>query len=109
LITQYFSRSHLAIDIGNARGSPILAAADGVVIFTGEKTGGFGLAVMVDHGDGYSTLYAHLSVIKVAVGDKVVRGQQLGDMGDTGIATGPHLDFRIYYLGGAVNPLSYLP
>lgn len=109
LITQYFSRQHLAIDIANNQGSPILAAAGGTVIFVGEKAGGFGLAVQVDNGDGYSTLYSHLRSYSVAVGDHVQQGQQIGEMGVTGLATGPHLDFRIYYQGGAVNPFSYLP
>ncbi len=109
LITQYFSRSHLAIDIANNLGTPVLAAADGVVYFTGEKSGGFGVSVMIDHGDGYSTLYAHLRSFTVAVGDHVTRGQKIGEIGLTGVTTGPHLDFRIYYAGGAVNPFNYLP
>jgi len=109
LITQYFSRNHLAVDIANAAGTPILAAADGVVLFVGEKPGGYGLAVTVDHGDGYSTLYAHLQSFAVAVGDSVARGQKLGEMGSTGRSTGPHLHFSLYYYGGAVNPIHYLP
>lgn len=109
LITQYFSRNHLGIDIGNALGTPILAAADGVVISVGEKAGGYGLAVMIDHGDGYGTLYAHLQSFAVAVGDSVARGQKIGEMGNTGRSTGPHLHFSLYYYGGAVNPIHYLP
>jgi murein DD-endopeptidase MepM/ murein hydrolase activator NlpD len=109
LLTQYFSRTHFAIDIANKMGTPIRAAAAGVVTFVGEKSGGFGLAVMVDNGEGYSTLYAHLETFSVAVGDHVAQGQELGVMGCTGTCTGPHLDFRIYYQGGAVNPMSYLP
>ncbi len=109
LLTQYFSRTHFAIDIANRMGTPIRAAAAGVVTFVGEKSGGFGNAVMVDNGEGYSTLYAHLETFSVAIGDHVAQGQQLGEMGCTGICTGPHLDFRIYYQGGAVNPMSYLP
>ena len=109
MLTQYFSRTHFAIDIANHLGTPIHAAAAGVVTFVGEKSGGFGNAVMIDDGEGYSTLYSHLETFSVAIGDHVAQGQQLGEMGCTGICTGPHLDFRIYYQGGAVNPISYLP
>jgi murein DD-endopeptidase MepM/ murein hydrolase activator NlpD len=109
MLTQFFSRTHFAIDIANHLGTPIQAAAAGVVTFVGEKSGGFGNAVMVDDGEGYSTLYSHLETFSVAVGDHVAQGQQLGIMGCTGLCTGPHLDFRIYYQGGAVNPMSYLP
>lgn len=109
MITQWFSRYHLAIDVANRAGSPVLAAADGVVIFAGEKGGGFGNTVMIDHGDGYSTLSSHFETISVAVGDTVTHGQPLGEMGCTGTCTGPHVHFSLYYLGGAVNPLNYLP
>jgi len=109
LITQYFSRSHLAIDIANKAGTPVLAADSGTVIFADEKAGGFGLTVMIDHGDGYRTLYAHFRAISVKVGQHVERGQQLGEMGCTGLCTGPHVHFSVYYQGGAVNPLNYLP
>ena len=109
MITQWFSRYHLAIDVANRAGSPVLAAADGVVIFAGEKGGGFGNAVIIDHGDGYSTLSSHFQTISVAVGDAVTRGQFLGEMGCTGTCTGPHVHFALYYQGGAVNPLNYLP
>jgi murein DD-endopeptidase MepM/ murein hydrolase activator NlpD len=109
LITNYFSRSHLAIDVASKAGSAVLAAADGVVIVSGEKTGGFGLTVIIDHGDGYSTLYSHFESIGVAVGDHVTQGKPLGEMGCTGTCTGPHVHFAIYYEGGAVNPINYLP
>jgi murein DD-endopeptidase MepM/ murein hydrolase activator NlpD len=109
LITSWFSRTHLAIDIANGAGSPVRAAANGVVIFAGEKGGGFGNTVMIDHGDGYSTLCAHFQAISVAVGQTVTQGEPLGEMGCTGTCTGPHVHFALYYLGGAVNPLHYLP
>lgn len=109
LLTQYFSASHLAIDIYNKQGTPIVAAAAGTVTYVGDKPGGFGLAVAVDHGDGYSALYSHMSAFSVEVGQHVEQGQQLGLVGQTGRATGPHLDFRIYIKGGAVDPLQYLP
>jgi murein DD-endopeptidase MepM/ murein hydrolase activator NlpD len=108
-LTTYFSRYHLGIDIANNAGTPILASASGVVMWAGEKSGGWGNAVVLDNGDGYTTQYAHLRLVKVAVGQHVSVGQVIGEMGSTGYSTGPHLDFRIYYLGGGVNPFHYLP
>lgn len=109
VITQPFnSRYHLAIDIGNAEGTPLYAADAGTVTLA-EAAGTLGNAVRIDHGNGYVTLYGHLSVIQVQVGQYVQRGQQIGLMGSTGKSTGPHVHFMVTYYGGAVNPVRYLP
>jgi murein DD-endopeptidase MepM/ murein hydrolase activator NlpD len=100
---------HLAIDIGAALGEPISAADSGVVVFAGWATGGYGNTVAIDHGNGYSTLYAHLSSINVSCGRSVAQGQTIGYGGSTGNSTGPHLHFEIRYQGGFVNPWYVLP
>ena len=69
--------------------------------------GGFGNYVTVDHGFGYVTRYAHLRKANVAVGQKLKRGQQIGEMGNTGRSTGPHLHYEVIYMGKPVNPLNY--
>ena len=71
--------------------------------------GGFGLGVVIDHGGGVTTWYGHNSRLLVKKGDKVVRGQAIANSGNTGVSTGPHLDFRIKINGNTVNPLLWLP
>jgi murein DD-endopeptidase MepM/ murein hydrolase activator NlpD len=100
---------HLAIDIGAAPGEPILASDTGVIVFSGWASGGYGFTVAIDHGNGYQTLYAHLSSIIVSCGQSVVQGQTIGYGGSTGNSTGPHLHFEIRYQGGFVNPWYVLP
>jgi len=100
---------HLAIDIGSALGEPISASDTGVIVFAGWATGGYGYVVAIDHGNGYSTLYAHLSSVNVSCGQSVVQGQTIGLGGSTGNSTGPHLHFEIRYQGGFVNPWYVLP
>jgi hypothetical protein len=100
---------HLAIDIGSSLGEPISAADSGVVVFAGWATGGYGNTVAVDHGNGYQTLYAHLSNVVVGCGQSVVQGQTIGYGGSTGNSSGPHLHFEIRYQGGFVNPWYVLP
>lgn len=107
-IFQYFSGYHPGIDISPPYGTPVYAAASGRVVET-PRTRDFGLYVLVDHGDGFRTMYSHLSGFAVEPGEGVERGELLGWVGTSGIATGPHLDFRIFANGVAVNPLSYLP
>lgn len=99
---------HLAIDIAAATGMSIYAADAGVVVFSGWY-GSYGNMVMVDHQNGFQTVYAHLSTLFVSCGDNVYQGQVLGQAGSTGNSTGPHLHFEIRYLGGYVNPKEYLP
>lgn len=102
-----WGRMHEGIDISGASGTPIAAAASGTVILAGWQ-GGYGQLVVVDHGGGISTAYAHLSSIGVGVGQSVSQGTSVGGMGTTGHSTGVHLHFEVRVNGGAVNPLGYL-
>lgn len=108
-LTQYFSWYHPGLDIAD-RSGPAIAAADGgkVVVAGWPDNWGYGNRVVVDHGNGYQTLYAHLSNIYVTIGQTVSRGQTLGQMGSTGRSTGTHLHLEIRYKGIAVNPLAIL-
>lgn len=107
-ITQGFRWYHQAIDIANRSGPAVLAADAGTVTQAGWSTGGFGNNVLIDHGNGFRTHYAHLARIYVVAGQTVKRGDQIGQMGSTGRSTGTHLDFRIYQNGVEVDPLIYL-
>jgi murein DD-endopeptidase MepM/ murein hydrolase activator NlpD len=98
---------HTGIDIGVDYGTPIQASADGEVIFAGWY-GGYGNAIIIDHGSDYSTLYAHCSAMYVSANQPVRRGQVIGAVGATGWATGPHLHFEIRYRGVPLDPLSKL-
>jgi len=100
-------RMHTGIDIAASYGAPIIASDDGVVLYTGWY-GGYGNTVILDHGSGLSTLYAHCSAILVSQGQQVARGQAIARVGATGYATGPHLHFEIRVNGVPVNPLSRL-
>jgi murein DD-endopeptidase MepM/ murein hydrolase activator NlpD len=108
VITTYFSSWHPGIDIAAAMGTNIGAADGGTVTFAGWNTWGYGNRVVVDHGNGYSTTYNHLSVISVRAGQSVGKGQQIGLMGSTGRSTGSHLHFEILRGGGFINPLGAL-
>jgi murein DD-endopeptidase MepM/ murein hydrolase activator NlpD len=100
---------HTGIDIAAAGGTPIGAADAGVVSITNYGWGGgYGNYVVITHGNGYSTLYGHLSSIAVSQGASVHRGQVIGAEGSTGFSTGPHLHFEIRFNGACQNPLSYL-
>ena len=87
-------------------GTPITAFADGTVRETGES--GYGLYIIVDHTDGFATLYAHCSSISAKVGDKVTCGEQIAQVGQTGNATGPHLHLELWHNGAALDPADYL-
>ncbi len=108
-ITQGYSFFHKAIDIANRAAGPILAADAGLVTTAGwPDSSGYGNRVVIDHGNGYVTLYAHMSVIQVVSGQRVKRGDVIGQMGSTGRSTGTHLHFEIRQGGALLNPLSFL-
>ncbi|NCN58958.1 hypothetical protein COW99_03645 [Candidatus Roizmanbacteria bacterium CG22_combo_CG10-13_8_21_14_all_38_20] len=107
-ITQNFVWYHKAIDIANKQAPSIAAADTGTVVYAGCLKWGYGCHVIVDHGNGFQTLYAHLSQYYVNVGDAVARGQSIGQMGSTGRSTGTHLHFEIRKNGVALNPMSFL-
>ncbi|MCT7985877.1 peptidoglycan DD-metalloendopeptidase family protein [Laspinema sp. A4] len=105
-----WGRMHKGIDIAGPTGTPIYAAATGVVITAGWNSGGYGNLVEIEHPDGSVTLYAHNHRIMVQEGQQVEQGQQVAEMGSTGFSTGPHLHFEIHASGqGAVNPMALLP
>ena len=111
-ISQYYHYGHWAIDIAAAYGSPVVAAAAGKVIFAGWKNNGGGYQVWISHGGNLYTTYNHMSAITVGNGQSVARGRQVGRIGATGDATGPHLHFEVWigqiWNGGTrVNPLRY--
>ena len=109
VITQGFWYGHRGIDIANAIGIPVRAADGGYVTYAGWSNVGYGYMVMIDHGNGFVTLYAHLSQWYVDGGQAVARGQIIGAMGSTGNSTGPHTHFEVRYGGVPQNPLIYLP
>ena len=102
-------RPHMALDIANVTGTPIVAADSGYVLFAGWDTTGYGNMVMIDHGNGFITLYAHMSKIYVRKGQNVAKGQRIGAIGATGNVTGPHLHFELRQRGRLRNPLGFLP
>lgn len=98
---------HPGLDIVAPTGTPILAAAGGRVIFAGPKAG-YGNCVDIDHGNGFATRYGHASKIDVQVGQIVLPGDHIADVGSTGRSTGPHLHFEVIVSGVQVNPVGYL-
>lgn len=108
-ISQGFWAGHRAIDIASGTGIPIAASQSGYVTYAGWDNTGYGWVITIDHGNGFSTLYAHNSQLYVATGQAVSRGQVIAAMGSSGRSTGPHVNFEIRYNGAPVNPLIYLP
>lgn len=108
-LAQYFSWYHPALDISNLSGGPIYAADSGTVVVAGwPDSYGYGNRVLIDHGNGFTTLYAHMSAIYVSPGQQVGRGDALGAMGSTGRSTGVHLHLEVRKDGTALNPLGIL-
>jgi hypothetical protein len=99
---------HIGLDIGAERWDPIVAVADGEVVFA-DWAGGYGNLVILDHGDGWRSYYAHLTQIGIEVGQEVRRGETLGGAGTTGYSTGTHLHFELRYRDRPVDPHIYLP
>ncbi|EPT34436.1 peptidase, M23 family [Bacteroidetes bacterium oral taxon 272 str. F0290] len=97
---------HAGMDFSAHIGTPVYATGNGHVIGAGRKSG-YGNLVQIDHGFGYVTWYAHLSAIKVRVGQQVLRGQIIGQVGNTGKSTGPHLHYEVRAKGKIVNPVNY--
>ena len=109
-ITQRFWNGHRAIDVGARAGAPIVAADSGYVIKASHGwNGGYGRMVMIDHGNGFVSLYAHMHTVYVRQGENVAKGERLGTVGNTGRSTGPHLHFEIRQNGAARNPFYFLP
>ena len=104
-----YSSIHHAIDIGGHLGDPIYAADHGVIVYAGWNNYGYGNVVVIDHGNGWQTLYAHMSTVNVNCGQSVYQGEVIGWFGSTGKSTGPHLHFEIMNASAKVNPLDYLP
>lgn len=98
---------HSGIDLAAKSGTPIACAAPGKVVYAGWKNG-YGYVVMVDHGKGYETLYAHCSKLAVTIGQSVNVGKTIAYVGRTGVATGPHVHFEVRKNGVYQNPLKYL-
>jgi murein DD-endopeptidase MepM/ murein hydrolase activator NlpD len=93
---------------GGISGKPVYATRAGRVISAVTSNSGYGIYVLIDHGDGYSSLYAHMSARYVSTGDSVSKGQMIGRVGSTGNSTGPHLHFEISYYGEKKNPMNYV-
>jgi murein DD-endopeptidase MepM/ murein hydrolase activator NlpD len=104
-----FREGHPGLDLSSPPGSPVYAADTGLVIFAGWSGLGYGNVVLIDHGNGFQTLYAHLSQVSIYCGAKVEKGQLIGLSGDTGNSSGPHLHFEVRVPGGYLNPLTVLP
>lgn len=98
---------HQGIDLGGRVGDPVYATGNGRVAFNNEGERGYGKQVLINHGFGYKTRYAHLSKILVAPGQYVRRGELIGEVGSTGRSTGPHLHYEVIYRGLHVDPLNY--
>lgn len=107
-ITQYYTWRHGGVDIAGPTGTAIYAAEEGIVEIAGWNRGGYGNYIIIDHGGGMKTLYAHASKLHVAAGDRVERGQHIANMGSTGRSTGPHLHFELRLRNARTNPLNYI-
>lgn len=99
---------HKGQDIATRRGNPVYATGDGVVELAEFQFNGYGNEVIINHGYGYKTLYAHLNTIEVVAGMKLKRGDRIGTVGSSGKSTGTHLHYEVFYRGNRVNPMQYM-
>jgi murein DD-endopeptidase MepM/ murein hydrolase activator NlpD len=100
-------KTHEGLDIVNDVGTLVVASGDGIVEMAGQSGGGYGTVVVIKHGYGYQTLYAHLSKVLVREGKRVRRGDPIGKSGKTGLVSGPHLHYEVRYNGVCQNPANY--
>ncbi len=103
------SANHFGIDIDGDTGNAVYAVDNGVIVYAGWNNWGYGNMVVINHGNGWQTLYAHLSAINVTCGQSVYQGNTIGAVGSTGNSSGSHLHFEMMYNGTKVNPWDYLP
>ena len=102
-----FTRMHSGLDFAADTGTDIYATGDGTVVKAEYTSGGYGNVVVIDHGFGYQTLYAHMHKIGVLPGSELKRGQVIGTVGSTGLSVGPHLHYEVHINGNHVNPINY--
>jgi len=98
---------HAGLDIPGFVGAPVKATASGKVL-NASWAGGYGMTIVIDHGNGFKTIYAHLDKFLVNPGDEVVKGQNIAHCGSTGLSTGPHVHYELRYYNRTVNPNPYL-
>lgn len=101
-----FKKFHAGLDFPARIGTAIQSSGDGVVTETGWHSG-YGNCVKISHGYGYETLYGHMSRINVKTGQKVTKGQKIGEVGDTGLSTAPHLHYEVHHKGKPINPINF--
>jgi murein DD-endopeptidase MepM/ murein hydrolase activator NlpD len=104
---QRWGRLHAGTDFAAAIGTPVYATADGVVTHAGWSSG-YGRLIKIRHANGIETRYGHLNAIRVSVGERVSRGERIGDMGNSGRSTGPHLHYEVRVNGEPVNPMTFI-
>jgi hypothetical protein len=109
LFGKRWGREHEGIDMGAPTGTPVLAAADGEVVYSGDKVRGYGNMVVLQHAGDLLTVYAHNSLLLVHVGDRIVVGQEIARVGSTGRSTGTHLHFEVRRKEAPQDPLQFLP
>ncbi len=100
-------RMHRGLDFTCAKGTPIQASGAGKIVKVQRKKTGYGTHVIIDHGYGYKSLYAHMASVRVKVGDQVKRGEQIGTVGNTGTSTAAHLHYEVIFKGEKVNPIDF--
>jgi len=101
-------KHHNGVDLAASTGTPVFAPADGVVVYSGYHSGGYGNLVVLSHGYGFTSAYGHLSKMDVKVGEAVFRGQRIGGIGNTGTSTGPHLHYEVRFLDQPLNPRPFM-